>query len=112
MGHAAQRGRGARHRFKAHANDTRKAYQMPDGALYISESWRAFTRTYLEYYPACARCKGAGRTVKATVARHIKPRVKGRDDYDPENVQSLCLECIGITVAPVEPEDDPGESAV
>ena len=103
-GHPAQRGKGAGHRFKAHAWDAGTAYNMPSGVLYISEPWRKFTLEFLETYPACFRCKRMGYTVKATVARHIRPRAEGRDDYDPENVQALCLKCIGITAAPTEPE--------
>ena len=109
MAHAAQRG-GAGHRFKAHAWDTGAAYKMPDGVLYISKLWRKFTLDFLETYPACARCKLAGRTVGARVARHIRPRGEGRDDFYQANIQALCFKCIGIEAPPTEPEDDPGES--
>ena len=107
MAHAAQRGRGARHRFKAHAWDKGTAYKMPDGVLYISELWRKFTLDYLETYPACARCKREGRTVAAKVARHIRGRHAGRNDFDQANIQALCFRCIGITAPMPGKADDP-----
>ena len=102
MGHPSHRSKGAGHRFKAHEWDAGTSYQMPSGVLYLSEPWRKWTVEFLERHPDCFRCKRMGYENKARVGRHIKPRAEGLDDYDPENVQALCLSCIGIKVAPLE----------
>ena len=72
---------------KAHQRYNTRRNKRAD-LFYKRGAWARCRKQFLRRHPLCAMCKRI-----ASVVDHIIPRAEGGADYDPENLQSLCVSC-------------------
>lgn len=58
-----------------------------------SRRWRSIRATHLSMEPLCRHCLALGRVTPATEVDHINGRADRAEDYEPDNLQSLCERC-------------------
>lgn len=61
--------------------------------FYDTARWRRVTKMQREREPTCRECRKRGIVTAATIADHIIPRLAGGDEWDWDNLQSLCDRC-------------------
>lgn len=82
--HATEGGRCPAHKRKAWRTTTTSS-----AARGYGERWRRIRAMKLRNHPVCEVC----RLAPATQVDHIKAKAHGGDDYDPDNLQSICRPC-------------------
>ena len=74
-------------------NDERPVIQPrnpEDVAFYKSYKWTKTSLKFRKLNPLCILCDKEGKTKKADVVDHITPIKEGGEEYNFENLQSLC----------------------
>ena len=76
----------------------RKAFSRPkdNSKFYNNRKWRKVSTAYREAHPLCEQCTRDGNVGHADVCDHIDGLDNllnaGRDAYDEQHLQSLCLQ--------------------
>jgi 5-methylcytosine-specific restriction enzyme A len=64
-----------------------------DSKIYQTARWRKFRKWYVNENPLCVKCAERGLTVPVEEVDHIIPIRLGGEQYDWDNLQSLCKSC-------------------
>ena len=63
-------------------------------SFYDSKEWKGIRNRQLNKQPLCEKCLSVGRVVRGAVVDHVIPWKGDRAlAVDPDNLQTLCIEC-------------------
>ena len=71
----------------------RKPKQTRHDPFYDKQRWRDLTISHRKEEPLCRKCKERGIVTAGTLVDHIVPRLEGGDEWDEDNLQTLCDRC-------------------
>ena len=80
-------------RLKTLPSRLRNGSQVGQTVRVAGSRWKRIRLEHLAEEPLCRNCKVRGYVTLATEVDHIKPLWEGGQEYDRNNLQSLCSPC-------------------
>ena len=78
------------HNIKYHQNSSTHKER---NRFYQRAKWKRVRNYQLLQFPFCKSCQSKEILTQATVVDHIIPIAEGGDEYDQNNLQSMCVSC-------------------
>lgn len=80
-------------RLKTLPNRLSNGVQVGQNVRVAGSKWKRIRLEHLASEPLCRKCRKYDRVTLAEEVDHIKPLWEGGEEYDRDNLQSLCSPC-------------------